>query len=93
MSLSDTSNRTLFKDSGILYYGHKKNIQRTRAIGGAVSAKGCSRDRSRFVSDALAARLKERDDALIRACEMANENLEVAENEKEFDGLADGRRP
>ena len=31
--------------------------------------------------------------ALIRACEMANENLEVAENEKEFDGLADGRRP
>ena len=31
--------------------------------------------------------------ALIRACEMANDNLEVAENEKEFDGLADGRRP
>lgn len=48
-----------------------------------------SRDRSRFVSEALAARLAERDLQLIRACDAANEDLEVAEIEKEFDGLGD----
>ncbi|HEX3743763.1 MAG TPA: hypothetical protein VHW09_07530 [Bryobacteraceae bacterium] len=48
-----------------------------------------SRDRSRFVSDALAARLAERDATLIRACEIANQDADVAEIEKELDGLAD----
>ena len=48
-----------------------------------------SRDRSRFVSEALAARLEERDVALIRACEVANQDLDVAEIEKEFDGIGD----
>jgi hypothetical protein len=48
-----------------------------------------SRDRSRFVSEALAARLEERDAALIRACEIANQDLDVAEIEKEFDGIGD----
>jgi hypothetical protein len=48
-----------------------------------------SRDRSRFVSDALAARLKERDVELIRACEIANQDLDVAEIEKERDGIAE----
>jgi len=45
-----------------------------------------SRDRSRFVSEALAARLEARDVELIRACEIANQDLDVAEIEKEFDG-------
>lgn len=48
-----------------------------------------SRDRSRFVSEALAERLEERDAALSRACEMANQDLDVAEIEKELDGLGD----
>jgi hypothetical protein len=48
-----------------------------------------SRDRSRFVSEALAARLDQRDAALIRACEVANRDLDVAEIEKEFDGIGD----
>jgi hypothetical protein len=48
-----------------------------------------SRDRSRFVSEALAARLEERDAALIRACETANQYLDVAEIEREFDGIQD----
>lgn len=48
-----------------------------------------SRDRSRFVSEALAARLAERDFALIRACEAANRNLDVAEIEREFDEIGD----
>ncbi|MFN0194134.1 MAG: hypothetical protein ACKVP5_19520 [Aestuariivirga sp.] len=47
-----------------------------------------SRDRSRFVSEALAARLgAARDAALIRACEIANQDLDVTESEKEFDGI------
>ena len=48
-----------------------------------------SRDRSRFVSEALAARLEERDVALVRACEVANQDLDVAEIERKFDGIAD----
>jgi hypothetical protein len=48
-----------------------------------------SRDRSRFVSEALAARLEERDAALIRACEFANRDLDVTEIEKEFDAIGD----
>ena len=48
-----------------------------------------SRDRSRFVSEALAARLAERDAALVRACAIANQDLDVAEIEKEFDGIRD----
>ncbi len=48
-----------------------------------------SRDRSRFVSEALAALLEERDAQLIRACEMANQDLDVVELEKEFDGIGD----
>ena len=48
-----------------------------------------ARDRSRFVSEALAVRLQERDSALIRACEIAIQDLDVAEVEKELDGLGD----
>ena len=48
-----------------------------------------SRDRSRFVSEALAARLKERDVALIRACEIANQDLDVTEIEKDLDGIGE----
>jgi len=48
-----------------------------------------SRDRSRFVSEAVAARLKERDAALIRACEIANQDTDAAEIEREFDGIGD----
>ena len=48
-----------------------------------------SRDRSRFVSEALAARLAERDAALIRACEIANQDVDVAVIEKELDRLGD----
>jgi metal-responsive CopG/Arc/MetJ family transcriptional regulator len=47
-----------------------------------------SRDRSRFVSEALAARLEERDAALIRACEIANQDMDVAEIERELAELS-----
>jgi len=42
-----------------------------------------------IVSAALAARLEEPDAALIRACEIANQDTDVAEIEKELDGLGD----
>ncbi|MGA2153915.1 MAG: hypothetical protein ABSH37_05835 [Bryobacteraceae bacterium] len=48
-----------------------------------------SRDRSRFVSEALAARLEERDVALIRACEVVNQDLDVAEIERDLDEIGD----
>ena len=48
-----------------------------------------SRDRSRFVSEAVAARLAERDLLLIRSCEMANGDLDVNEIVREFDGIPD----
>jgi hypothetical protein len=48
-----------------------------------------SRDRSRFVSEALAARLKERDLELVRACETANQDLDAAEIEKDLDAIRD----
>ena len=41
------------------------------------------------MSEALAARLEERDMALIRACDIANQELDVAEIEKEFDEIGD----
>jgi hypothetical protein len=48
-----------------------------------------SRDRSRFVSEALAARLEERNVELIRACEIANQDVDAAEIEREFDEIRD----
>jgi len=48
-----------------------------------------SRDRSRFVSEALAARLRERDLELASACETANQDLDVAEIERDFDAIRD----
>lgn len=48
-----------------------------------------SRDRSRFVSEALQAQLVARDLQLIRACEAANQDLDAAEIEKEFDEIHD----
>jgi hypothetical protein len=48
-----------------------------------------SRERSRFVSEALAARLAERDRQLIQACEVANGDPDVVEIQKEFDEIPD----
>jgi hypothetical protein len=46
--------------------------------------KVASRDRSRFVSEALAARLEQHELELIRACETANMDLDVAEIENDL---------
>ena len=52
-------------------------------------SKIASRDRSRFVSEAMAAGLRKRDLELIRACEAANQDLDAAQIEKDFDGIPD----
>jgi hypothetical protein len=48
-----------------------------------------ARDRSRYVADAIADKLAEREQRLIRACEIANQDPEVREIEQDFDALTD----
>jgi metal-responsive CopG/Arc/MetJ family transcriptional regulator len=48
-----------------------------------------ARDRSRYVADAIAEKLAEREKRLIRACEIANQNPELREIERELDALTD----
>ena len=46
-----------------------------------------ARQRSRYLAEALAQRLAERDRQLVRACEIANHDPEVRAIEDEFDSL------
>jgi metal-responsive CopG/Arc/MetJ family transcriptional regulator len=48
-----------------------------------------ARDRSRYVADALADKLAEREKRLIQACEIANHDSQVREIELDFDALSD----
>jgi hypothetical protein len=48
-----------------------------------------SRDRSRYVTEAIASKLRERDEALIRSCEIANSDPDVLAIETAWEGLAD----
>ncbi len=48
-----------------------------------------SRERSRYVADALAGKLAGREKELMRACEIANGNSEVIAIEQELDDLSD----
>jgi hypothetical protein len=49
-----------------------------------------ARERSRYVADAIAEKLAERERRLIRACEIANQDPGLREIEQEFDALTDG---
>ena len=51
--------------------------------------KVAARKRSHYLAQALAQKLHERDQRLIRACEVANRNLEVQAIEKEFDAISE----
>ena len=46
-------------------------------------------NRSRYVATAIAAKLREREEQLIRACEVANSSADVLIIETSFDSLAD----
>ena len=48
-----------------------------------------ARDRSRYVADAIADKLAEREKRLIQACEIANQDPAVREIEQQFDALTD----
>lgn len=48
-----------------------------------------ARDRSRYVAEAIAEKLAEREQRLIRACEIANQDPDVREIERDFDALTD----
>ncbi len=48
-----------------------------------------ARERSRYVADAIAEKLAEREKRLIRACEIANQDAGLREIETEFDALTD----
>jgi hypothetical protein len=52
-----------------------------------------ARERSRYIAEALAEKLAEREKRLIRACEIANNDPEVREIELEIDALADDAMP
>jgi hypothetical protein len=47
------------------------------------------RDRSRYVAEAIAAKLAERDAQMIGACEAANADPDILGIEQEWDALAD----
>ena len=48
-----------------------------------------ARERSRYVSEAIAAKLRAREQQLIRACEIANRDPDVLAIEREWDELRD----
>jgi ubiquinone biosynthesis protein UbiJ len=48
-----------------------------------------ARDRSKYVAEALADKLAERERRLIHACNLANQDAEVAQIEDEFSALPD----
>ncbi len=48
-----------------------------------------ARNRSRYVADALAQKLRERDKVLARAAEIANRSRAVRKLEREMDSLSD----
>jgi hypothetical protein len=48
-----------------------------------------ARDRSRYVAEAIAEKLAEREKRLVLACEIANHDSEVREIERDFDALTD----
>ncbi len=48
-----------------------------------------ARDRSRYVTAAIATKLRESEEALIRACQVANDDPDVLAIEQEWDALSD----
>ena len=46
-------------------------------------------NRSRYVAAAITAKLREREEQLVRACEVANSSADILDIERSFDGLAD----
>jgi hypothetical protein len=72
----------------VRHYGYMANRKMTFTIPEDLAAQFLrripARDRSRYVTEAISARLRERDERLIRGCEMANRDADVLVVEHEF---------
>jgi hypothetical protein len=51
-----------------------------------------ARDRSRYVTEAIAAKLWEREQRMIRACEVANHSPDIPAIEQDWDALDEAER-
>jgi metal-responsive CopG/Arc/MetJ family transcriptional regulator len=51
-----------------------------------------ARDRSRYVAEAIAARLQEREERMIRACDVVNSNADILSIERDFDAIDESDR-
>ena len=58
-------------------------------IAGQLLKRVPARDRSRYVSEAITASLRQREQQLIRACEIANLDPDVQAIEREWDALSE----
>ncbi len=58
-------------------------------IAGRLLRSVAARDRSRYVSQAIADRLRQREESLIRACDSANAEADVLAIEKEWDAFSE----
>ena len=56
-------------------------------IAGQLMRRVPSRDRSRYITEAITAKLREREQRLIRACESANADLDVLAIERDWDAV------
>ena len=80
-------------ESTIWHYGYMATRKMTFTLPEELAAQLLRRipaqDRSRYVSEALAARLRGRDERMLQACEMANRDVDVLVLERDFDAFAD----
>ena len=71
------------------YGGKKTYIHVARGLGHSVPASRPPSRRSQYVAAAIATKLRERDEEIARACELANNSADVRLIETSFDALAD----
>ena len=67
----------------------KMTFSLPEALASTFSRRVPARDRSRYVAEAIAEKLAEREKLLIRACEIVNQDSDVREIEEESDKLDD----
>jgi hypothetical protein len=68
---------------------HKMTFSLPDSLVASFSKRVPARDRSRYVAEAIAEKLAERDRRLVQACEIANDDPQVRQIEREFDSLSD----
>jgi hypothetical protein len=69
--------------------GRKMSFVLPEEVAGQLLRRVPARDHSRYVSEAIAEKLRTREERLIQACEAANRDPETAAIESEWDALPD----